>query len=299
MNQTRVDRIQESQSIFPEDFVFSQSSLQTFVDCKRKFWLSYVVRLQWPSALASPVEAYETQIRLGEQFHRIVQRVEEGIYDKIAPSAGYPLLDWFEAYRNHRPTSLPTDTVLAEQVLETTVDTTLGARRLMAKYDLLAMDDSKAVIVDWKTGARATRPAILRQKMQTMVYPFVLAEASDSMAVRKFKPEQIQMLYWFVAAPDSPVVVNYDSAQHRGAHDTITSAIESILGGKVEADFPKVTDTEHNRRYVCGFCQYRGYCDRGEEATNLDEFEDVGFDDMVDPDALLDFSLDDVEEIPH
>ncbi len=67
------------QSILPNDFVFSQSNLQAYADCPRRFWLSHVQRLPWPAVEASPVQEYEYVMRLGEAFHRAVQRAEVGI----------------------------------------------------------------------------------------------------------------------------------------------------------------------------------------------------------------------------
>ncbi|MEZ4661776.1 MAG: PD-(D/E)XK nuclease family protein [Caldilineaceae bacterium] len=34
------------------------------------------------------------------------------------------------------------------------------------------------MIVDWKTTRKRTEPSILRQRLQTLVYPYVLVEAS-------------------------------------------------------------------------------------------------------------------------
>ncbi|MCA9982517.1 MAG: PD-(D/E)XK nuclease family protein, partial [Anaerolineales bacterium] len=33
----------------PETFAFSQSSLQAYEDCPRRFWLAYVEQLPWPA----------------------------------------------------------------------------------------------------------------------------------------------------------------------------------------------------------------------------------------------------------
>ena len=37
----------------PANFTFSQSSLQAYVDCARRFWLAYVEQLPWPAAMAA------------------------------------------------------------------------------------------------------------------------------------------------------------------------------------------------------------------------------------------------------
>jgi hypothetical protein len=47
------------QSVLSEDFVFSQSNLQAYVDCPRRFWLAHVRRMPWPAVEAGPVQEYE------------------------------------------------------------------------------------------------------------------------------------------------------------------------------------------------------------------------------------------------
>ena len=66
-------------SLLLPSFTFSQSSLQAYTDCPRRFWLAYVEQLPWPAVEASPIHEHEEQMRLGERFHRLVQRTEVGI----------------------------------------------------------------------------------------------------------------------------------------------------------------------------------------------------------------------------
>ena len=63
----------------PETFAFSQSSLQAFTDCPRRFWLAYVEQLPWPAVEASPVQEYEEHMRQGALFHRLIERAEIGM----------------------------------------------------------------------------------------------------------------------------------------------------------------------------------------------------------------------------
>ena len=285
----------------PDDFIFSQSSLQAFVDCKRRFWLTYLSRVPWPSVQASPVTEFEQMMRLGAAFHRMVQRAEEGISGEAFPSGMvFPLESWFRAYQEHRPADLPRAYLEVERTLEATIDAGTASQRLMAKYDLIAVDeDGRTVIMDWKTGSRLPRPATLQQKMQTSVYPYVLVEASASLPWGPVSPEQVEMRYWFVAAPDQPVVFRYDAAQHASNRDRIVGLVQEILGSRDESDYPKVADTFRTRKYVCGFCKYRGLCDRGDSASDVVELDDFAPEDSEEVNAYLDFSLDDVDAIPY
>jgi RecB family exonuclease len=286
----------------PEDFRFSQTSLQVFDDCKRRFWLSYMQQTPWPSVQASPIAEHERVMRLGQAFHRLVERAEEGVHsDDDRPSAHdleTPLADWYRAYLQHRPADLPNRHVEVERVLEAPFALDDSAVRLVAKYDLIAADDqSRAVIIDWKTGRKRSDPTSLYRRLQTALYLYVLVEASSRLPWGPIAPEQAEMRYWFVAAPEHPITFRYDTAQHEANRNRIAAIIRRILAGESEADFPKVADTEINRKYLCGFCTYRGLCDRGERATSIDEWEDAESPDIHEAYESIDFGLEDVGEL--
>ncbi len=208
-------------TLLPPTFSFSQSSLQAFEDCPRRFWLAYVEQLPWPAVEASPVQEHEAVMRLGERFHRLVQRAEIGIApEEVAAGLEPPLAGWFDAYLAHRPGDLPDAACEIERVLSipfhlagaATPETTF---RLAAKYDLIAAEaDGRAVIVDWKTAKRRGDVSMLRHRLQSIVYPYVLVEASAGLPWGPVRPEQVEMRYWFAATPSQPIVFPYDGAQH-------------------------------------------------------------------------------------
>lgn len=297
----------------PPTFAFSQSSLQTYEDCPRRFWLSFVRRLPWPAVEASPVQAHEAQIRLGEEFHQLLWRVEKGIDPDLIASRLERLSgeravldDWFRDYRHHRPDDLPDPRrEAAEETIEETeqldpeviLAIPFGPFRLAAKYDLIAVQDEprRITIVDWKTSRKVTPPHFLRNKLQSIVYPYVLVEASQNLPWGPVEPEQVEMIYWFTAAPDQPVRLPYSGDQHAANRNRLHRLLEEILAGAEEEDFPQVADTPQNRQRFCGYCVYRSRCDRGEAAASLDGLEDADF--LTDPTSLLEFTLDSVEEL--
>lgn len=283
----------------PDDFVFSQSSLQAYVDCKRRFWLSYLKRIPWPAPPASPAGKFEQVMRLGAAFHRMIQRYEEGIaLDTLATGAEFPLGTWIRAYVEHRPADLPSSHIEVERTLQIPICHEEFATRLIAKYDLIAADGQRTVIMDWKTGSKLIRPAVLQQKMQSSVYPYVLVEAGNALPWGPVQPEQVEMRYWFVAAPEQPVVFRYDAHQHATNGEKLVGLISDILSTSDKTDFPKVADTPFARKYVCGFCNYRGLCDRGTVASDIADLEQMSVDEVSDPGSVLDFGLEDVDEIP-
>jgi hypothetical protein len=287
------------ESILPDDFVFSQSNLQTYADCPRRFWLSYVQRLPWPAAEASPVQEYEYIMRLGSAFHRAVQRAEIGIPPEfIAPQLDEPLDEWFASYLQHRPRDLPTTIVQTESVLAMPFQVGGGPIfRLIAKYDLLTIEPAqRAIIIDWKTSRRRTEPSTLRQRLQSQVYPYLLVEASAQLPWGPIAPEQVEMRYWFTAAPDEPVILRYDATQHAANRQLLQRLVAQILAGEDEADFPKLPDTDANRQRFCAYCTYRSRCDRGILAGDIHEVADEEAM-TFDPTSSVEVRLDDIPEI--
>ena len=65
----------------PEDFQFSQRSLQDYTDCQRRFQLRYLEQLAWPAVESEPLSDHERQMQAGAAFHRLVQRFLVGIPD--------------------------------------------------------------------------------------------------------------------------------------------------------------------------------------------------------------------------
>ncbi|MCB0128627.1 MAG: PD-(D/E)XK nuclease family protein [Caldilineaceae bacterium] len=298
----------DSVAQLPATFAFSQSSLQAYEDCARRFWLAYVQQLPWPAVEAAPVQDYERHMRLGATFHLLVQRAEIGMdVDQLRSDLEAPLAGWLTAYLRSRPADLPTEFVEIEHVLSipfapepvgTTAAQSPAAYRLAAKYDLVAAEsDGRVVIIDWKTTRRRTDPGTLRRRLQTMVYPYVLVEASKGLPWGPVQPEQVEMRYWFTAAPDQPVVFRYDSAQHAANHERLQQLLAAILAGQREADFPKIADTEINRKRFCSYCIYRSRCNRGVTAGDLEELGDTEDFFAVDVESALEFTLEEVDEL--
>jgi hypothetical protein len=290
-----------------EGFSFSQSSLQAYEDCPRRFWLAYVQQLPWPAVEASPVQEHEELMRLGEAFHRLVERAEIGLdADLLSIGLPSPLSTWLDAYQRHRPVDLPTEFVEVEKALRIRLDDLWGdgsgvvqpsSYSLAAKYDLIAAETGgRVVIMDWKTTRRRTEPTTLRLRLQTLIYPFLLVEASQGLPFGPLRPEQVEMRYWFTAAPEQPVIFRYDAAQHEANRQRIAGFIAAILSGRRESDFPKVPDSEINRKRFCGYCVYRSRCGRGQAAADLASLEEDEDFFVIDP-AALEFTLEDVPEL--
>ncbi|HLV44107.1 MAG TPA: PD-(D/E)XK nuclease family protein [Aggregatilineales bacterium] len=275
----------EGSGPLPARFQFSQHSLQDYDDCARRFQLGYVLRTRWPAVPSEPAAEYERLSEQGRQFHLLVQRHISGIpEEKLRPPAG-PLADWWDAYLHVPPPGLPSEMRRAEVQLSTP----LGAHRLVAKFDLLALArGERAVIVDWKTALRRPRREVLARRLQTRVYPFVLVEAGRHLFGGVIEPEQVELIYWFTSAPADPEIFRYNAAIHEDNRSYLHRLAAEILAREDEV-WPLTPDFAH-----CRYCVYRSLCDRGVQAGSLYDDEADRLD--VEPDEV-DFTLDDIAPI--
>lgn len=270
----------------PEDFVFSQSSLQDFEDCPRRFELRYVEDVRWPAIESEPPLENEKSALQGQLFHRLLHQHAVGIpAATLEESISDPEIEgWWHAYLGWQ-TRLP-----ERRFPEITLTAPVGEALVMAKYDLITrLDEKTFLIVDWKTGKKPKRES-LAKRMQTIVYPYVLFRAGDWLNEdRPIPPEQIRMVYWF-SEDSATMEFNFNEASLREAEARLSSTIENI---SERFEFP-LTHREH----LCKFCVYRSLCDRGAKAgVEGDRTEDEAINDEIERASALSFDLDDIEEI--
>ncbi len=244
----------------------SQSSLQDYMDCAQRFKLRYLDRLSYPAAETEPTLENEKHQQEGEYFHRLVQQHLIGIpAEQISKFANTPNLQrWWENFQNTK--DLKDLRNLSGLYPESTLSAPLGKHRLLAKYDLIAVADGKAVIYDWKTYRKRPRNEWLNARMQTRVYRALLVQAGAHLNHGKpFEPEQIEMVYWFAEFPEEPVRLPYTSAQFQRDWDTLLKLSEEVASA---ASYPLTED-----RQKCLFCTYRSYCERGVRAGDVEQAE--------------------------
>ncbi len=267
----------------PSNFIFSQSSLQDYVDCPRRFQLRYLLRCDWPAIQTQPLLAAERHMERGQAFHRLAHQCHLGLSDKILEqaAASADLSDWWQALSTHGPIGLP-----AARHAESTLAIPLAGHGLSAKYDVLAAEPGRLVIVDWKTNPRRPSRTVLEHRLQTHVYPFVAAAAAAGLTGVAVDPGQVEMLYWFAEYPLQPEVFRYSAERRDQDEERLTGLITEIASCRLDV-YPQ---TESER--ACRYCVYRSLCEREGEAPPWDEQED-------DPDeaAGLDALLEQVAEI--
>ncbi len=244
----------------------SQSSLQDYVDCAQRFKLRYLDRLSYPAVETEPALENEKHQQEGEYFHRLVQQHLIGIpAEQITKFANTPNLQrWWENFQNAK--DLTGLRGLSSVYPEATLSAPLGKHRLLAKYDLIALQDGKAIIYDWKTYRKRPRNEWLAARMQTRVYRALLVQAGAHLNNGKpFEPEQIEMIYWFADFPEEPACFPYTTVQFKRDWDLLIKLSEEVASA---SSYPLTED-----RQKCAFCTYRSYCERGIRAGDMDQAE--------------------------
>ena len=257
----------ELTSKIPAQFTFSQSSLQDFAECPRRFQLRYLDRLLYPAPESEPALENERHQQEGQYFHRLAQQYLLGIPpEKLARLANTPNLQrWWENFVNAKDLAGLRD--LSGLYPEVTLSAPLGDYRLVAKYDLIAANqDEKVILYDWKTYRKRPRDEWLSARWQTRVYRAVLVAAGSQLFGGKpIVPERCEMIYWFANYPDDPARFAYNQAQYERDWDALVKLMEEI---RTASSYPLTADLTK-----CAYCTYRSYCDRGIRAGDVNEIE--------------------------
>jgi CRISPR/Cas system-associated exonuclease Cas4 (RecB family) len=269
--------------LLPPGALFSQHSLNTYLQCPRRFYLKYVERQPWPVPESEEPQRYQEHLERGRVFHQWIARHALGLEMSliVAANSDPQLAAWWAAFQTFDLGALPGD--LREPELPVVVP--LGDYRLYARYDYLALDvGGDAVIVDWKTLDPRPLPATLNSRAQTRVYLYTLVAAGHVLTGgAPIAPERASMLYWFAAYPNESEHVLYDRARYQRDGDYLRALVTRIANQPPEA-FERT-----QRQSLCAHCLYRTLCYR-DEPTAEGELQA-----WLDED--LDYALD-LEDVP-
>ena len=268
-----------------DTFQFSQSSLQDYVDCNRRFQLRYVLTQPWPALVVAPAGEAEQMMQRGADFHRLVHQHILGMDQEVLEASIHDalLMHWWETYLAHPPQDLPE----AQRLPEVVLTAPLAGHRLMAKLDLLAIEPGQRLtIVDWKTMPSPPSRVVLARRMQTRVYRYLVVEAgARHNGGQHALAEQVEMVYWFASSGGDTVQFTYDAEQHSANRDLLVSLIQEI-SAQQGSIWPLASD---QRR--CHFCNYRSLCERGVEPAFLKDLDS----DLMETEA--EFDLEQIAEI--
>lgn len=277
----------------PDGFHFSQSSLHDYETCARRFELRYIQQRRWPAVESEPVREYEQHMQRGTDFHQLVQRHALGIPAQTL-AAGIrddDLRRWWQAYLASGYAAGDESRLPGPRWPEVTLTAPLAGFRLLAKYDLLAVEPGgRAVIMDWKTNTRKPSRAWLADHPQTRVYRYLLVEAGAHLNDgQPIDPHQVSMVYWFAESPDAVEEFLYDADQHKATAAELPALITEIAEREI---FDLVADVA-----PCRFCTYRSLCDRGASAADFREDGGAAIERHGEAPLDLQFDFDQVAEV--
>ena len=278
-----------------EHFEFSQSSLQDFVDCRRRFFLRCIRRLAWPAVQSEPVVEHEGYMQQGSDFHRFAQQALVGLpVERLSASlVGEDLARWWESFCDYLPQISNAQPGPGWQLYpEISLTAPLGDARLVGKYDLLAAHPGGRILIyDWKTTRQRSRRSVLEKRLQTRLYPYLLVRAGTFLnAGIPIQPEQVEMIYWFAEHPQQPERFVYSSAAYQADEAYLTSLIETVQRLD-EAEFFLTGDER-----LCAFCVYRSLCNRGVTAGDPAALEGDRDEDAL---TTIDLDFEQIAEIEY
>jgi hypothetical protein len=243
-------------TLLPNRFRYTQNNLNDFQDCHHRFYQRHLAQQPWPATDATDTEAlaHERRLRAGVVLHRWIERYFLGAVDAATdgPEGDEDLCALWSRFCSTDFSFLP-----AQRTPELALSCALGARRLYARFDLLAIEPGRAVIVDWKA-ARNVAHEDWASRLQTRVYLFVLAEAGDPYHDGvPLHPAQCEMRYWLGNAEQPWVIVPYSREQHEANRVCLAQLAGDIFNRSRIDQFPMTDDLRQ-----CAPCGYRTLCKR-------------------------------------
>lgn len=240
--------------MFPKGFRFSQTSLQDYVDCPRRFQLRYLQSQVWPAVQVEPVLDYERRVLRGSRFHRLVERHQLGLeVDLLTDLVADDLeLDrWWRAYLDFDMLH----GLQGKRYPELALSGWVAGFPLVALFDLVVVVDSRVFIFDWKTYERVPSRWWFESRLQTRVYRYVMGQQGAYFWGSWFVPEVVTLVYWVLG---ETVVFDYSPALFEFDRVYLSDLIGDVSSRDVGEVWPLVLD-----RDVCRFCVYRSLCERG------------------------------------
>ncbi len=247
----------------------TQSHLNLLSLCPPKFQQVYVDCL---SSLPAPEQ--QDSMQWGNRFHLLMQQRELTLPIESLLATDSELDSSFKALVQAAPELEPDPNIWREAEHCRTLG--MGDFLFTVIYDLLIAKTNQATIFDWKTYREPPRSKKLATNWQTRLYLYVLVETSE------YKPEQVQMTYWFVksGSPKS-MTFKYTQQKHQQTEQDLAMLLADLNSWlqnyrQSQTDFSHKPDCEK----TCPYHQIFSKADEGinrhqELLKTIDEIEEI------------------------
>jgi CRISPR/Cas system-associated exonuclease Cas4 (RecB family) len=271
----------------PTNFRFSQSNLQDYLLCPKRFKLRHLQQISWPAQETQYDRENELHQQLGTRFHLLIQRHLTGLPQaEITQNIADPiLLQWWQNFTHSFGDKFTSGDIFPEFSLVGKIDTS----PTVAKFDLIHIEDQHLTIYDWKTNQKAPRRQNFEDKIQTRLYLYLLSKFGTILTEEPIAPENISMTYWFAEHPFQTQTFTYSEELQRSDEIFLTDLIQSIKQTPEENFF------ETPNKKLCRFCPFRSYCEKPNITGTLDELEQEF--ELDQDDFNIDLSFDDLDEV--
>lgn len=248
----------------PDLIRLSQGHLNLLSICPPKFQQVYVDCL---GSLPAPEQ--QESMQWGSRFHLLMQQRELALPIEPLLAIDSELDSSLKALIEAAPELQSKPNVWREAEHCRTLS--MGDFLLTVIYDLLIAEAGKAIILDWKTYRQPIKASKLKGNWQTRLYLYVLAETFE------YKPEQIQMTYWFVkSGKPSRVTIEYSQQEHQHTAQELTALLTDLKTWlkdyqEFQTDFPHKANCKN-----CPFYHDFVKVDSQQKlSTSIDEIEEI------------------------
>lgn len=247
-------------------FIYSQNSINTYKSCPIKFKYKYIDKINWKFDDIGSREYYEG-LKLGREFHLICERyfsnIPLGIDDKNK--------DKFGRYIDKIKVLIPINQK-SIYLPEYEIRYKLNEDIIIAKYDLIIINQENIEVWDWKTENKKINYKNVESRMQTIVYMLLAKEVIPKIYNLNINAENIKMKYYQPEFDDKPTIISYTEEKHNINKEKIKEYIKMIKEtkyseGDKEFRFELIKNNKH-----CKFCEFNKLCNNKE--VNYDILEE-------------------------
>jgi len=222
-----------------ENFYYSQNSLGIFQKCPKMFEYIYIDGISGKGI----DRELKKSIERGTNFHILAERYFNGMKDYFYIE-DKQLLKWMAILEERY-----SEEINCKSEFEIRQDK--GEIRLMAKYDLIVIENTKIKIVDFKTNKTPYNPSVMEENIQTKVYMYLLGENLKNI-FPNIKIEDISMEYFQLNYPKNKIVIEYNEKKHG-----INKKILNELIGEIKKN--KNIFLKKNNK-TCEKCGFESFC---------------------------------------